>query len=833
MKKLLIPLFMASLSFGQAPQYLPTPNPGEPIRLVRPALTGSGAPSNPCSFVGQFYINTAGSAVYACPSNGGNWFNVGITSGGSGTVTTITWPTIPSWLTASIANPTTTPALSVTPTSGQTSHQVIGTCGAAITFAPCLLVAADIPTLNQNTTGNAATATALAANGTDCAANQFSSGIDASGNATGCATPFSLTTTGTSGASTFSGGVLNIPQYTGGGSSAFSAITGSTNTTAAMLVGTGASLGPTGTGTVSANNTGFGLTMSSSNMAVNTTAVPSITTFLQGNNDVAISTTGTTLYIACPVSGASTSVLTTNMHVQLNVDTTNASGAASLNLCDFGVKSIKPYTGSSDAASNVIPTLTDFEVQYDGTYWRLPQWMTTSGSQTYPSAGIMVSTGSGFGTSLSDPLTGTHGGTGVNNGTFTVTLGGNLATTGAFNTTFAQGATTTQTLPATSQTIPGMNQTNTGGAAFTLDMNAATSASAFRVPNIAGGTSTVAGSILYDPTNKNWHMGGNGVDNINIVMPSSITPANNDCAKFTLAAGVYTLNTAGAACGSGSISGLTTGFLPKASSATAIANSLVDEGITTVNTLTAANTAGLAVPNGPVKVGTSPPTPTAGTSGGIAFTGGTGPTAVAAGVAAYYATASGQAAVEENNAITPQVVSKTMNINVTPVTVNANVTTFQNLQAFTIPANTLNIVGRTLRVSTAGTYTTPAANASAITYTVKLCTVSGCGSGTVVTVITFTSSAQAGSQTTDPWNSIAMITTQTAGASSVFESHGNFTIDLTGVGVASSVFPDSNSAVSSAIDTTGQLFLQTTCAFSVASASNTCVGRQMILEVLN
>ncbi len=38
-----------------------------------------------------------------------------------------------------------------------------------------------------------------------------------------------------------------------GGSSAFSALTSGTNTAAAMLVGTGASLGPTGTGTVSAN----------------------------------------------------------------------------------------------------------------------------------------------------------------------------------------------------------------------------------------------------------------------------------------------------------------------------------------------------------------------------------------------------------------------------------------------------------------------------------------------------------------------------------------------------------------------------------------------------
>lgn len=63
----------------------------------------------------------------------------------------------------------------------------------------------------------------------------------------------SLTTTGTSGAATLSSGVLNIPQYTA--SNNFSALTSGTNTTATMLVGTGASLAPTGTGTISANAT--------------------------------------------------------------------------------------------------------------------------------------------------------------------------------------------------------------------------------------------------------------------------------------------------------------------------------------------------------------------------------------------------------------------------------------------------------------------------------------------------------------------------------------------------------------------------------------------------
>lgn len=44
--------------------------------------------------------------------------------------------------------------------------------------------AADFPTLNQSTTGNAATATALAANPTDCSAGQYANAIAANGNLT-------------------------------------------------------------------------------------------------------------------------------------------------------------------------------------------------------------------------------------------------------------------------------------------------------------------------------------------------------------------------------------------------------------------------------------------------------------------------------------------------------------------------------------------------------------------------------------------------------------------------------------------------------------------------
>lgn len=47
----------------------------------------------------------------------------------------------------------------------------------------------NFPTLNQSTSGNAGTATALAAGGTSCGAGTFATGVSASGNATGCAVP--------------------------------------------------------------------------------------------------------------------------------------------------------------------------------------------------------------------------------------------------------------------------------------------------------------------------------------------------------------------------------------------------------------------------------------------------------------------------------------------------------------------------------------------------------------------------------------------------------------------------------------------------------------------
>jgi hypothetical protein len=61
-----------------------------------------------------------------------------------GTVTSVA-QTVPSWLAISGSPVTTSGTLAITPATGQTSHQVIGTCGSATTFTPCALVAGDLP----------------------------------------------------------------------------------------------------------------------------------------------------------------------------------------------------------------------------------------------------------------------------------------------------------------------------------------------------------------------------------------------------------------------------------------------------------------------------------------------------------------------------------------------------------------------------------------------------------------------------------------------------------------------------------------------------------------
>lgn len=173
----------------------------------------------------------------------------------------------------------------------------------------------------------------------------------------------------------------------------------------------------------------------------------------------------------------------------------------------------------------------------------------------------------------------------------------------------------------------------------------------------------------------------------------------------------------------------------------------------------------------------------------------------------------------------------------TPVSQNANVTTDQNLQACTLPTGLLNSANKTLRIHTAGTYSTAAASTAAITMKVLLCTVNGCGSGVVVPLCNITTSALGAiTVSNDTWYLDCLASTKTAGASSTYERSGNLAIDLLlSNAAADTVFldPNATAVTSPTIDSTAQLFLQVTGAYSAGSTSNLMVGRQLIIESIN
>ncbi|MFZ1905224.1 MAG: hypothetical protein WAU56_07515 [Steroidobacteraceae bacterium] len=111
-----------------------------------------------------------------CPTGTGG----GVTSVGA---------SVPNWLSVSGSPVTTSGTLAITSATEPANYVLAAPDGTSGPLAPRALVGADIPTLNQSTTGNAATATALAATPSVCGSGQAAQGVVANGNATGCFTP--------------------------------------------------------------------------------------------------------------------------------------------------------------------------------------------------------------------------------------------------------------------------------------------------------------------------------------------------------------------------------------------------------------------------------------------------------------------------------------------------------------------------------------------------------------------------------------------------------------------------------------------------------------------
>lgn len=157
--------------------------------LTAPGPIGSVTPNTGVFSALTDSALTPGNCIQA--STGGLLTTVAGPCSTGGTVTSV-GITVPSWLTAGSAV-TSSGVIPITATTGEPANQFIatpdGTSGAVGLRA---IVASDIPTLNQNTLGSAATASAFLSTPTLCPAGQAPTGILANGNSTGCA-PIGLT----------------------------------------------------------------------------------------------------------------------------------------------------------------------------------------------------------------------------------------------------------------------------------------------------------------------------------------------------------------------------------------------------------------------------------------------------------------------------------------------------------------------------------------------------------------------------------------------------------------------------------------------------------------
>jgi hypothetical protein len=160
--------------------------------------------------------------------------------------------------------------------------------------------------------------------------------------------------------------------------------------------------------------------------------------------------------------------------------------------------------------------------------------------------------------------------------------------------------------------------------------------------------------------------------------------------------------------------------------------------------------------------------------------------------------------------------------NLTPVTVSANTTGDQILQEVSLATGILNTVAAANLIHGSGILTIAALQTPTLTFKAKLCTVSGCGSGTVRTLATITTGATIAA-TNNGWNLQLMAGTVSSGSAGTLAVHGapGLTVDIGALpGSAATLYVDTNTTVTSAIDLTAALFVDFTVSTSAGNTGN-------------
>jgi hypothetical protein len=153
---------------------------------------------------------------------------------------------------------------------------------------------------------------------------------------------------------------------------------------------------------------------------------------------------------------------------------------------------------------------------------------------------------------------------------------------------------------------------------------------------------------------------------------------------------------------------------------------------------------------------------------------------------------------------------------------NPTINTDQNLIQLSIPAGCFNTLSQPFEINGGGIYSSTAASSPVLTFRIKLCTISGCGSGTVVTLGSWVTPALNTTAITNAtYNIVTTAVTSAIGTTGTLALKGNLTLD-TGALVSTPdvVIADANIAVSATIDLTAALFIDFTIAQSVVGASN-------------
>lgn len=154
--------------------------------------------------------------------------------------------------------------------------------------------------------------------------------------------------------------------------------------------------------------------------------------------------------------------------------------------------------------------------------------------------------------------------------------------------------------------------------------------------------------------------------------------------------------------------------------------------------------------------------------------------------------------------------------------------------AISIPASVANIAGKRIRVHGSGVYTNAAA--SLLNADIALCTVSGCGSGTVVAPAgcVVTSTNQANNLTNGQFTFDCTFTTATTGAAGTLMAKATAGFNLGAATTAvQSIFADTATAASAAVDLTVAEFVHPRFKFTTSNAGNSATLQEVSVEVLN